>query len=70
MGFFFVFFPPSPFLVHNQPELVYHRIDLFPNDMMCYHLKQLATPGNGINPDMLVLSMKMTRATHVLQDDT
>ncbi|CAG5123241.1 unnamed protein product, partial [Candidula unifasciata] len=31
-------------LMHSQPELLYHRLDLFPNDKMCYHLKQLATP--------------------------
>ncbi|CAL1540838.1 unnamed protein product [Lymnaea stagnalis] len=31
-------------LMHNQPDLVYHRLDLFPNDKMCYHLKQLSTP--------------------------
>ncbi|KAL8604767.1 hypothetical protein ACOMHN_017726 [Nucella lapillus] len=29
--------------MHNQPELVYHRIDLLPQDNMCLHLKQLAT---------------------------
>ncbi|XP_012946227.1 VWFA and cache domain-containing protein 1 isoform X2 [Aplysia californica] len=31
-------------LMHNQPDLVYHRLDLFPNENMCYHLKQLSTP--------------------------
>ncbi|KAH9496303.1 VWFA and cache domain-containing protein 1 [Bulinus truncatus] len=31
-------------LMHNQPELLYHRLDLFPNEKMCYHLKQLSTP--------------------------
>ncbi|XP_076463028.1 VWFA and cache domain-containing protein 1-like [Babylonia areolata] len=29
--------------MHNQPELVYHRIDLLPQDKMCMHLKQLST---------------------------
>ncbi|KAK0046626.1 VWFA and cache domain-containing protein 1 isoform X1 [Biomphalaria pfeifferi] len=31
-------------LMLSQPELLYHRLDLFPNDKMCYHLKQLSTP--------------------------
>lgn len=32
-------------LVHSQPDLVYHRIDLLPTENMCLHLKQLATVG-------------------------
>ncbi|ESO86641.1 hypothetical protein LOTGIDRAFT_128750, partial [Lottia gigantea] len=30
-------------IVSNQPDLVYHRLDLLPRDKMCLHLKQLST---------------------------
>ncbi|KAK3767134.1 hypothetical protein RRG08_018006 [Elysia crispata] len=31
-------------LMNNQPDLLYHRLDLLPNEHMCYHLKQLSAP--------------------------
>lgn len=45
--------------MHSQPELVYHRIDLLPQEKMCTHFKQLSTleistvflsPSSFINP--------------------
>jgi len=41
------------FSVHNQPELVYHRIDLLPHDKMCLHLKQLSTLGKSRTDTLL-----------------